>query len=327
MKAGSLLIAAAATIAASLCLFPAESGAGEASFSLRESVPLALRYDIGEILYYRLVRRTTLFRVDGSRFGEQKALGYFTRTRLENDSRGRVRERFLWRGFAFGQSMNPNEPAQLSCLKEAEYFSFVCSVQDEDLLEMLDFSSLPRSIEGFWFTIMAWDAVTFDGPVRAQEHYPFPDEALLGTETVGTREAYDFEFEYPPLVTDSKYVFSGKHRSKLIGLCALGDLPCAVVEFSYSENSIVMNFDMASVQLNVKGFEHIWGKSYLSLKDGRIVRGELVAPVLQVQNMRFPGESQVRKMELLSLQRLELDVLSPEAFESEVAEFCPGDGK
>lgn len=76
---------------------------------------------------------------------------------------------------------------------------------------------------------------------------------------MGFREPpYDFEFEYPPLLVDSKYFFGREHSSTLIGLSVSGDLPCAVVEFSYPENSIVMNFDLASVELSVKGFKHIF---------------------------------------------------------------------
>jgi len=323
MKARFIMPVAVTGIVAFLFVLPADSCAGEDPLSVRGPLPLKLRYDVGETLYYRLVRHTTLFAMDGSRFGEQEAVAYFTRTRLENDSQGRAREKFAWKSFAFGQSMDPNVPARLSYLREAENFSLVCSVQDEDMLLKFDFSALPRTIEGFWFMVMSWDAVTFDGPVRGQEQFPFPDEAFIGTEIKGTRGRHDFEFDYPPLVSNSSYTFSGENSSRLLGVGIVRDIPCAIVEFSHSENGITMNFDVAPVKLKIRGFEHIWGKTYLSLEDGRIVKGELVAPVAQVQDMQLPGEGEPRHIELLALQRLDLDMLAREDFDSEVMESRP----
>lgn len=329
MKEGSTLfaaVAAAVTFLLVLTTWCVHARADEGRLSLGGPLPLSLRYDVGETLCYRLVRHTTLFGMNGSKSGEHKAVAYFTRTRLENDGRGRVSERFTWESFAFGQSMDPSSPAGLTYLKEAEGFSLVCSVHDEDMLLKFDFSSLPRTLEGFWFMVMAWDAVTFDGPVRAQEHFLFPDEAFIGESFEGTRGAYDFEFEYPPLVTDSKYTFSGENHSRLLGVGAVRDIPCAIVEFSYAENDIFMNFDIAPVKLNIRGFEHIWGKTYLSLENGSIVKGELVAPIAQVQDMYLPGDSEPQHIELLALQRLELDLLAREEFDSEVAGGSPGEG-
>lgn len=318
MKLKTSLTVAVAALATGLSVMPAGSWDNSDFPSLREPIPLSLRYDVGETLCYRLVRHTTMFAIDGTKSGEHRAVAYFTRTRVDDDRRGRAREKFAWKSFAFGQSMDPAVPARLSCLREAQDFSVVCSVQDEDMLTKLDFSALPRNIEGFMFMVMAWDAVTFDGPVRSQEHFPFPDEAIVGAEIEGTRGPHDFEFEYPPLVTDSRYAFSGKNSSKVLGVGTVRDIPCAVVEFSYAENGIEMNFDLPPVKLKIRGFEHIWGKTYLSLEDGRIVKGELVAPVVQVQDMRLPGQSEPKRTELLSLQRLNMEILDPDDFELEV---------
>lgn len=172
--------------------------------SLREPLPLKLRYKVRETLYYRLVRQNINFKMDGTKFGELKAIAYFTRTRIKNDSEGRIREKFTWKSFAVGQTMTANQPVKLSYLKETESFSLIISVQDEDALSKLDFSELPRTIEGLWFMIMAWDALTFDGLTRPSPYFKFPDSAFLGTVIKSTRGPYDFLFEYPSLVTNSK---------------------------------------------------------------------------------------------------------------------------
>ena len=297
----------------------AVSGTNMDRISLREPIPLKLRYSVGETLYYRLLRHSDLFQMDGSKFGEHKAVAYYTRTRLENDSLGRVTERFTWKRFGFGQSLTPDKPAEISYLEEAKNFSLVCSVQDEDILSKFDFSGLPRTIVGMWFMIMSWDAITFDGPVRPQKYFSFPDSAQIGTEVKSTRGAHDFEFDFSPILTDSRYTFSGKGCSKVMGVCMVKDTPCAIIEFSDSENVILMNVDLAQVKVKSRGFEHFWGKTYLSLEDGSILKGELLAPVANIQDIQMPGQEEPSHTEYFILQRLELEMLSPEEFEREVA--------
>jgi len=291
---------------------------GENKVSLQEPLPLKLRYRIGETLYYRLIRQNINFKMDGSKFGEFKAIAYFTRTRIKNDSEGRIREKFIWKSFAVGQSMTPNQPVKLSYLKEAENFSFVISVQDEDAITKLDFSELPRTIEGLWFMIMAWDAVTFDGLTRPSEYFKFPYSAPIGTVIKSTRGPYDFFFEYPPLVTNSKYHFSGKNYSKVLGVSVVKNIPCVVIEFSNSENIVLMDLNLKPVEIKSRVFEHFLGKTYLSLKDGRIVNGELIAPVTVVQDIKMPGQEKPNHVEFFTLQKLELEMLAPDAFNFEV---------
>lgn len=286
--------------------------------SLKEPLPLKLRYKVGETLYYRLIRHNINFKMDGLKFGELKAIAYFTRTRVENDNQGRVKEKFIWKSFRVGQSMMPDQPVKMSYLKKAEDFLLTISVQDEDILNKLDFSKLPRTIEGLWFMIMAWDAITFDGPARPQRNFEFPDTALIDTEIRDTRGPWEFPFEYLPLVTDSKYFFSGKFCSKVIGISLEKDIPCAVIEFLASENKVLMNLQLKPVTVKNRAFEHFWGKTYLSLEDGRIVRGELHAPTLIVQDLWMPNQKEPTHSEYFVLQKLELELLSPEEFDLEV---------
>jgi len=325
MKTSLTILTAIATGVLLLMVISEASKGNSRTFEVAEPVPLKLRYQVGKTLYYRLVRHTTMYGMDGSKFGEHRALAYFTRTRLQDDSQGRVTEDFTWKRFAFGQSMNPDAPAQLSCLKEADNFSLTLCVQDEDMLSKLDFSNLPRTMDGFWFMVMSWDAVTFDGLVRPQKYFPFPDDAFIGTETKSTRGPHDFQFEYPPLVTDSKYSFSGKSSSRLLGVGVIKDIPCAIVEFSSLGNTITMNFDLDPVELRTQGFENFWGKTYLSLEDGRVVKGELVAPVAHVQDMLMPGQDEPQHMEFLALQKLDLEMLVRQDFDSEIKRSGPGE--
>jgi hypothetical protein len=295
-------------------------GGGELTAPLREPLPLALRYDVGETIHYRLLRHSIFFHMDGAKFGEHKALAHFTRTRLDDDAAGKVQERFTWKSFSVGQSMSPGEALTMKYLPEAEDFSITCSVQDESLLEKFDFSALPRTLEGMWFMIMSWDAVTFDGPVRRQDGFEFPDAAPIGTTVRCTGGAHEFEFEYPPIVTDSRYEFSGNMEATVLGVGVVKSIPCAIVQFSDAENRIRMNLDLGAMQSSSKGFEHFWGRTYLSLGDGRIVRGELAAPVAHVQDMSMEGLDEPMHNEFMVVQRLYLDMLSPDEFAGEVEE-------
>ncbi len=288
--------------------------------SLREPLPLKLRYKIGETLYYRLVRNNTYFQMEGSKFGELKAIAYFLRTRMENDNQGRTQENFTWKSFEFGQSMRAQQPVKMSSVKEAENFALNLSVEDEDVLSKLDFSPLPRTIQGLWFMIMAWDAITFDGPVRPQNHFRFPDAAFIGAETHNTRGAWEFPFEYLPFVKDSKYYFSGKFSSKILGVTVVKNIPCAIIEFAASENRALMNLHLDPVKVQSKAFEHFWGKTYLSLEDGRIVKGGLHAPTAIIQDLWMANKDQPEHSEYFALQNLELDLLTSKEFDSELKE-------
>jgi hypothetical protein len=278
-----------------------------------ETLPLKLRYKVGETLHYRLARQNNNFKIDGTNAGEMRAVAYFSRTRLEDSSDGKVREKFTWKRFEFGQSMGPT-PLKLSEFKPGADFSLVYSVSEEEAISKFDFSSLPRTLEGFMFMILSWDAVTFDAAVRPTKNLRVPEEARIGAEFRETREPHDFVFEFPPLVTDSKYTFSGKSWVRILGLTAVHDIPCAIVEFAESENRVEMNLHLQSVEIKSRGFEHFWGKTYVSLEDGRVVKGELVGPVTMVQDIQMPGRKQPDHAELLIIGYLEMDLLSEEEF-------------
>jgi hypothetical protein len=286
--------------------------------TLPEVVPLKLRYEVGETLFYRLTRLNNNFRMDGTKSGEMKVVTYFTRTRLPNDAEGRVQEKFVWKRFEFGQSMTA-APAKLAEFKGGEGFSLVYSVNDADAIYKLDFSSLPRTFEGFIFMILTWDAVTFDGSTRPTQYLSIPDKAPIGAEFKETREAPDLTFSYPPFVNDSKYHFSGKGWTKVTGISTIKDIPCAVVESANLENRVEMNLSIQSLNIKIQGLEHFWTKTYLSLVDGRIVRGELVGPVAMIQDTQLPGREKPDHSEFLVIGYLDMDLLSEAEFNAELS--------
>lgn len=288
--------------------------------SIPDRVPLKLRYRVGDQLYYRLTRLNNNFRVDGTKAGEQRVVAYFTRVRLPDDGQGRVQERFTWKSFQFGQSMTA-APAKLSVFKEAENFSLVYSVNEELAIEKFDFSSLPRTMDGFMFMILSWDAVTFDGLVRPTPTLLIPDEAVIGAEFVDKSGPRDFRFSFPPLVTDSKYSFSGKGWVKLAGLSRVGGIPCALMQAGQSENRVEMNLHFKPLEIKSRGFEHFWAQTYLSLEDGRVVRGELVGPVIMAQDIQAAGAERPQHSELLAIGYLDMELLSEGEFRRALVEI------
>ncbi len=285
--------------------------------AIPDKVPLKLRYGIGDRLFYRLTRLNNNFRIDGTKAGEQRVVAYFTRVRLPDDGQGRVQERFTWKSFQFGQSLTA-APAKLMAFKAAENFSLVYSVNEELAIEKFDFSSLPRTMDGFMFMILSWDAVTFDGLVRPTPALAIPDEAPIGAEFEDKTGPRDFRFSFPPLVTDSKYSFSGKGWVKLVGLSRVRGIPCALMQAGQMENRVEMNLHFKPLEIMMRGFEHFWAQTYLSLEDGRIVRGELVGPVAMTQDIQTAGREKPDHSELLAVGYLEMDLLSEAEFQSAV---------
>lgn len=285
--------------------------------AIPDKVPLKLRYRVGDQLFYRLTRLNNNFRIDGTKAGEQRVVAYFTRVRLPDDDQGRVQERFTWKSFQFGQSMTA-APAKLTVFKEAENFSLVYSVNEELAIEKFDFSSLPRTMDGFMFMILSWDAVTFDGLVRPTPALVIPDEAPLGAEFEDKTGPRDFRFSFPPLATDSKYSFSGKGWVKLVGLSRVKGVPCALMQAGQMENRVEMDLHFKPLDIKTRGFEHFWAQTYLSLEDGRIVRGELVGPVMMAQDVQTAGREKPDYSEFLAIGYLEMDLLSEAEFQSAV---------
>jgi hypothetical protein len=297
-----------------------ESNIEEEKISVPEVLPLKLRYKVGETLYYCLVRENFNFKLDGRKSGGMKAVAYFTRTRLDDDNQGRVNEKFSWKGFWFGQTMTPG-PVKMKEFEAGENFSIIHSVNDDEALSKYDFSSLPRTMDGFFFMILTWDAVTFDGMIRPTKYLPIPDETRVGAEFKETREPHDFVFEYPPLVTDSKYTFSGKSWMKILGVTTVHDIPCVIIEFANLENRVLMNIHLKPMEMRIQGFEHFWGKTYLSLEDGRIIRGELVGPITMIQDLQMPGLEKPEHTEFFTMGYLEMDLLSEEEFKAALKKF------
>jgi hypothetical protein len=291
--------------------------------TLPESVPLKLRYKVGETLCYRLKRLNNNFRIDGTKSGEMRVITYFTRTRLPDDALGRVQERFIWKRFEFGQSTTA-DPARLTEFKEAENFTLDLSVNEDMAIEKFDFSSLPRTMDGFMFMILTWDAVTFDGLTRPTPGLRIPDEAPLGAQFEDRTNPRDFVFSFPPLVTESKYTFSGKSWVKLVGLSLVKGLPCALLQAGQMENRVVMNMHLKPLELQNRGFEHFWAQTYLSLEDGRIVRGELVGPIVITMDLQGPGQDKPQRSELLAIGYLEMDLLPEAEFNSELRKSKEG---
>jgi hypothetical protein len=288
-----------------------------AKISVPEILPLKLRYKVGETLYYRLVRNNSNFKMDGTKSGEMKVITYFTRTRLQDDSEGKAQEKFVWKRFQFGQTMGLH-PLKMVEFNPARNFSLVYSVNEELAISKFDFSPLPRTMDGFFFMILTWDAVTFDAAVRPTKSLLIPDEARIGAEFRPTREPHDFVFEFPPLVTDCKYTFSGKDRVKILGVTTVDDIPCAIIEFAESENRVEMNLHLKPIEFKIRGFEHFWGKTYVSLDDGRVVRGELVGPVAMIQDIQGPGPAKTEHSEFLVIGYLEMNLLSEKEFQAEL---------
>jgi len=293
---------------------PASAPAGPVALSA--PLPLQLRYPVGTTLRYRLVRHNVNFRMNGTKAGEQRMESYFVRTRLADDARGRVQESLAWKKFLFGQGQTA-EPAKLAPFKAAEGFVLPFSVNDAAAIEKFDFSSLPRTFEGFMFMILTWDAMTFDASVRPSETLLAPDRARIGTSIVSTEGPRDFLFEYPPLAK-GKYLYSGNSWVKVTGVSVVQDVPCAVIEFGQAENRIEMDFRFGPLAVQIRGLEHFWGKTLIALDDGRVVRGELVGPLTVVQETRAAGREEPDRRELFTVGYLWMDLLDESAFQSEL---------
>jgi hypothetical protein len=72
------------------------------------------------------------------------------------------------------------------------------------------------------------------------------------------------------------------------------------------------------MEVKTHGFEHFWGKTFLSLEDGRIVRGELVGPVLLTIETTMPGKDTPDRSTTLAMGYLEMDLLTTEEFAKEL---------
>ena len=281
---------------------------------LSRPLPLKLAYPVGETLRYRLDRQAMSYAMDGRKVGEVRSVAFFTRTRLPDHPELGVQEELTWDWFEHGQSLT-DAPAETRRFEAAEGFTLVFYPNAADCLERLDFSEVPATMDGFNFMIMTWDVFSFDGLTRPNPHFPFPDSALVGEIIHETRGPHDFRFQFPPVVTDSRYSFSGKNQARILGVSNLGGEPSVVVEFLGAENPFEMTLHYGPFPMRVTGFEHLWGKSYLSLRDARIVRGELaVHNTIVVQGLGVAEGEPLGLSEASNIGDIRLQLLSTEEY-------------
>ena len=287
---------------------------GDAQALVNSPLPLMPRYEQGRPLYDTLTRHDVIFTLEGAKTSEHKSVSHFIRTRGADGADGRIREQFRWASFRWGKTNGPDEVLKTREVKEAQGWTLEFSMADSDLPEAADFSDLQRDWGGFHFRIAVYDAITFDGMSRPTARLPLPEEAPIGAEVKATDGGRVFDFGFPPLFSKFEYTLGRKHSARILGVSLVDDVKCAIVEFSGPENKFESTLNLQGVEVAGHGFEHFWGKTYLALDDGRILKGELVGPVTQVLDILIPGQEQPRRQQQLIMQHVTLELVSEQEF-------------
>jgi len=271
---------------------------------LNDKYDISLRPEIGDISYYKLERINIFIDDKGEVNNNQKFIIYFTRECSDYET-GLPVEKYTFDRFYIGAN-RVLEEIEMKQVKTVEGFTFKSKLSDSEILEKIDYSSIPKTFESLMFMIMTWDVITFDGLTRTSEDLEIPKFIKIGDEFISKVSENFFKFDFEPILRESHYRFIGKDKSIFKGISIVNNEPAAIMFFMSEYNEISM--DMNLMNINQLGREFFYGNSYISLNDGKILKGELVSPVYFKQRMGRGEDAQTSNF--LVIQKLFLNLLS-----------------
>ena len=233
-------------------------------------------YRVSDKDYYHM---KTIYRTmnDSGRVANTQVFdGYFSRevTRMELEERF---DHFEWKYVKKGQSLRKGE------IKEFEIMSYTCNFQ-YDMSDKewerhhfpIDFSSIPKTMEGWNFVVKLFDAHTFD---VLMERHGFEGKLIhIGDKAYQPADDAPITMDFPPLFTDT-YFTSARVDITFQGFSFVNGEPCAILLFQSDDNSVRMVVNMMDMKLPTEGVSYYWGQMFISLATGRLVSAYLLERV------------------------------------------------
>jgi hypothetical protein len=234
------------------------------------------KYIVGDKDYYHM---KTIYRTmnDSGRVANTQVLdGYYCREviRIEKDERF---DRFEWKYVKKGQSLRRSKVTHFKIMPYTQKFRYDMSDKEWERHHFpIDFSSIPKTMEGWNFVVKLFDAHTFD--VLMKRHGFEEKLTHIGDKAFQPADDTPIAMDFPPLFTDT-YFTSARVDITFQGLTSFNNEPCAILLFQSDDNSVRMVVNMMDMKLPTEGVSYYWGQMFVSLATGRLVSAYLLERV------------------------------------------------
>lgn len=265
-------------------------GKGEWASLLDRKLDLSRRGKAGETRRYRVRRENVMYDRIGQPLTRMLAEGLVERTLLRETEPGVWTERITWLKFASHNTQVPGEVPAPQEVAGAAGLSYEFAPKTFDYVNIpADFSRIQDSMAAYLIKVMAMDYTGFDA--LAAMVRPGAAATGIGATHIEPRWQQGIEITRPAAAdTVGRYLLS-EMIAAVAGVTRRNGEPCALIWFAAEGNNVEHDFTTGPVTMKFRGTEHFWGEVAVSLRDGRVVGGELRGPLPWRMEMGLGGEA------------------------------------
>lgn len=257
--------------------------------ALNQEFSLARKGKAGEQHRYQFRRQNLLLDRQGRVMQRTVFEGALVRTLQEEKQPSIWAERLQWERFGMGQSQGPNNKPVVKELPGAKDFAFDFFPPTFNYLNPPgDYTRLGDPMAGYGLKVAMMDVCGFDALLM------FMSEGMHGLQIGQTVTSAPWQQGQAITATEGAAVAGqyslGAMTVSVAGLTRRGGEPCLLLWFTAEGNDVTQDVDNPQIKMHMKATEYFRGTMAVSLRDGRVVGGELWGPLPGTLAMGFGGQ-------------------------------------
>lgn len=293
---------------------PSLFGRGETVADLDAEYDLSLRETSGDASFYKM--RTVYYHGNsmGVTLSKDELIASFKREVIAVE-KGTHQVEFTWKKAKIGyQTKLQEEVSKWNVLPYAEGFAYRLDFENLDFPGQVDFSPIPSTLEGMKFMVNILDAHAQFDLLRTESAGGISRLKKTGDKISNPGAGASTAWDFNTFIQDSDFT-NGTYDTMFTGLCMAEGKRCAVLEYINAE-SLIKSKTQATPKMTVEqeGTSNFWGRIYIDLDTGQLVKGDLYEYV--VVHVKMPGQSQ--PMRIFERRLVEIWHISKEEFNEEL---------
>jgi hypothetical protein len=274
-------------------LFPWDDQAAATSpysQALNAKLDLTRRGKAGDARVYRIRRENLQYDRAGKPLTRMVAEGTIRRTLLREESPGTWVERFAWERFAVANTSSPTEMPVPVEQPRAKGISYEYSPSHYDYVNVpADWSQVQDEMAGYLMKVIAMDFSGFDAVLLGARE-KFGADLTIGKTDRAARWSEPMKIGKTNSSDTAAHYRLGEMVTTVAGLTRRSGEPCVLLWFSADGNDLVQDVSTPQVTMRARGTEYFRGEVAVSLRDGRVVGGEIFGPLPWVLEMGIGGQ-------------------------------------
>ena len=293
---------------------PSLSGQGEKMIDLDAEYDLSLREASGDVSYYKM--KTVYYHGNsmGITGSKDELIATFKREAIaiEKDT---YQVEFTWKRAKIGYQTKPSEEvSDWNILPYVEGFAYCLDFENLDFPGSVDFSPIPSTFDGMKFMVNILDAHAQFDLLRTESAGGISRIKKTGDTISNPGAGASTAWDFNTFIQDSDFT-NGTYDTMFTGLCMAEGKRCAVLEYNNAESRLSSKTQATPKMIvEQEGTTNFWGRIYIDLDTGQLVKGDLYEYV--VIHVKMPGQSQ--PMRLFERRLVEIWHISKEEFNEEL---------